>query len=548
MSLHSSILRSFASALILCAGAQLCPATDQTAEFTLVHSAANIPFELAIEQVNAGIAELPTLHSYVLGHSGTAWLFLGGRTNGLHGMTGQGAFPTASANSDLWVVDLAAGRSWRRPLSETGLPDATADFLSATNHNFVQEGSLLYVAGGYGWSRSIADYVTFSHLARIDVPALIRWVKNEPGSPAPSQSIQTVQYPLFQVTGGALEKPGAHFLLVFGQNYPGRYRPNFNGTYTKQVRRFALAAGAALQLDPTSVSSSPPVEDYRRRDLNVVTALRRGQTGELIPDTLALAGVFTPTTGVWTVPVTITPEGVPAQPDPLLAATFKQGLHHYHSAKVTLFHRVSGDNFIIQFGGLSAQFQDPATSTWIKDPQVPFVHHVSCIVRNQDGTFHQVLLPEEFPVILSPGGARLFFGTNAEFIIPPGVPQLRDDVIDLAAVQRPQVIGYIYGGLVSDAPNGGATRAGGEIFRITLTPVSPPGPAPTVDLTLEADGSLQLSWTGDAGAFHLLEQSSDLVSWAEMWPPVKTSPVVLPPGSGRRFYRLLQAAAILPPQ
>lgn len=131
-------------------------------------------------------------------------------------------------------ISLGSLTAWRRPLSKSGLPDATADFLSATNHNFVQEGSLLYVAGGYGWSRSAVDYVTFSHFARIDVSALIHWVKHEPGSPSPSQSIQTIQAPLFQVTGGALEKPGAHFLLVFGQNYPGRYRPNFNGTYTNK--------------------------------------------------------------------------------------------------------------------------------------------------------------------------------------------------------------------------------------------------------------------------------------------------------------------------
>ena len=95
------------------ASCALSPAADQTEQFSPVYGAGRIPFALNIEQVQPGIPELPTLHSYVAAHDGAAWLFLGGRTNGLHGMTGMGAFPTASASADLWVVDLPAGRSWR---------------------------------------------------------------------------------------------------------------------------------------------------------------------------------------------------------------------------------------------------------------------------------------------------------------------------------------------------------------------------------------------------------------------------------------------------
>jgi len=523
-------------------------AAHQTADFSPIHGSGHLPFSLRIEQAHAGLEPMPTLHSFVAAQWQGRWLFLGGRTNGLHGMTGQAAFPTASANTDVWVVDPAGQRTWHRSLHEAGLTSVIVDFLSATNHNFVQEDHLLHVVGGYGFDRAAADYVTFSDFASIDVPGLMAWVQQSPESPAPSASIRTIRSPLFQVTGGALKKVGAHFLLVFGQNYPGRYRPNFNGTYTRQVRRFSLLGDpAAPVLDPASVYQSPPNDDFRRRDLNVVPVLRRdAATGTLIDEVLALAGVFTPTTGVWTVPVPISAAGVPSQPDPLAATTFKQGLHHYHSAKTTLFDRVTDDTFILQFGGLSAWFYDAQASAWVGDPLVPFVQHLSCVVRSAAGELHQTLLPAEFPDLRSATGARLFFGTNAEFLPAPGVPLLRPSIIDLAALTGPLVIGHIYGGVVSDAPNNGVTRAGGEIFAVILEPA--PLAAPNLDVTMPAADSLSLSWTVKDGVRYLLEHSPSLESWTELWPPPTTSPVTLPTGGVQRtFFRLHGRSPATPP-
>lgn len=523
-------------------------AAHQTPDFSPVHGSGHLPFRIRLEHINFNAAPLPTLHSYIAAQWEGQWLFLGGRTNGLHGMMGMDAFPTVYANSDVWVVDRAGQRTWHRSLNDAGLTNGIEDFLSATNHNFIQEENRLYVAGGYGFDRSAADYVTFSHFAAIDVPGLMAWVKQSPGSPAPAASIRTIQSPLFQVTGGALEKTGDRFLLVFGQNYPGRYRPMFNGTYTRQVRRFSLLAGTeGPVIDPASVYQSPPADDFRRRDLNVVPVLRRDAvTGALVDEVLALAGVFTPTTGVWTVPVTVTSNGVPSQPDPLAATTFKQGLHHYHSAKVSLYDRVTGENFILQFGGLSAQFHDNLTDTWISDPQVPFVHHISCLVRSAAGDFHQTLLPAEFPDIRSAEGARLFFGTSAEFLPAPGVPLLRPKIIDLISLRRPQVIGYIFGGIVSDAPNNGNTRAAAEIFSVILEPV--PAPSPPLSIARTEPGGISLSWPVENGVHYLFEQSSGLASWTELWPPPVASPLNLSTGTVPRNFFLLHSRTPATPQ
>jgi hypothetical protein len=514
-------------------------AAHQTDSFSPIHGAEHLPFRLRLELAHQNLQPTPTLHSFAAASWDGCWLILGGRTNGLHGMTGQSAFPTAAANTDVWVVDPAAQRTWHRSLQDAGLTPATVDFLSATNHGFVQEDTRLFIAGGYGFDRSANDYLTFSHFATIDVPGLIAWVRQSPEAPPPGTSIRTIQAPLFQVTGGALEKIDNSFLLVFGQNYPGRYRPNFNGTYTRQVRRFSLLGDPATPvLDPSSVYQSPPDDDFRRRDLNVVPVLRRDpETGRFIDELLALAGVFTPTTGVWTVPVTITAAGQPTQPDPLATTTFKQGLHHYHSAKTTLFDRVTGDTFILQFGGLSAWFFDPSTATWTSDPLVPFVHHLSCLVRSATGQIHQVLLPAEFPDLRSPAGARLFFGTNAEFLPAPGIPLLRPRIIDLAAIDGPRIIGHIYGGLVSDAPHNGSTRAAGEIFAVILEPTT--GRPPNLDIARLTADQISLDWTIEEGVSYLLEHSPTLESWTELWPPPTTTPVILPTTSDTLdFFRL----------
>ena len=66
-----------------------------------------------------GTVEVPTLHSYAVGEYDGKWLFLSGRTNGLHGFNGaqpNGNFPSASQNREVWVVDIENRQTWHRPL------------------------------------------------------------------------------------------------------------------------------------------------------------------------------------------------------------------------------------------------------------------------------------------------------------------------------------------------------------------------------------------------------------------------------------------------
>ena len=118
-------------------------------------------------------------------------------------------------------------------------------------------------------------------------------------------------------------------------------------------------------------------------------------------------------------------------------------------------------------------------------------------------------------------------------------------IIDLLSLRSPQVIGYIYGGLVSDAPNNGNTRAAAEIFSVILEPV--PVPAPLLSIALTAPDGISLSWPVENGVRYLFEQSPGLNSWTELWPPPVSSPVNLSTGGApRNFFRLHGRTPVTP--
>lgn len=131
-------------------------------------------------------SRLPALHSFSLGQgSDGKWLIIGGRTNGLHlfvqssdgGKTPPpNAFPTRSANTDIWVIDPLARRAWSASLKS--LPASIADPLSATNAQHTQDGNILYIIGGYGMNSVTQQMTTFGTLTAIKINETINAVIN----------------------------------------------------------------------------------------------------------------------------------------------------------------------------------------------------------------------------------------------------------------------------------------------------------------------------------------------------------------------------------
>ncbi len=486
-------------------------------------SAARSRYSLEISEVSLAPAELPNIHSVAAASWGGRWIIVAGRTNGLHGLTGNNAFDPAYESRDIWVIDPGSHESWHKSLEDSpasGLGQDQVDSLSSVNTQFYQDGENLFVLGGYGYQRSASDHVTYDRLSAIDLPGIIDWVMAPAGTEATlaSDHIQQIGDSYFQVTGGGLERIGDEFQLVFGQNYPGRYRPNFNGVYTQCVRRFKIdLSGGSLSVPASSMIQTAQQPEFRRRDLNVVKVLEyAADPGELEEAVLALSGVFTPTDGVWTVPVIVRPGGDVTMPDPQEEETLQQGFQIYHCAKATLFHRATGEMHIILFGGITVLEHEDVSGTWTQDDNAPFTNQCGVVVRHGDGRFEQFLLDTQFPRILS-DGKELRFGANAEFFPAPDAPVLERFIFDLAAIDQPLVLGHIFGGLIADAGNGGDTGSSGRVFEVRLRPQLPV-PEPLEIAVSPPAVNLQIA--GEAGSAYLLEHSPDLSAWRPAAAPV----------------------------
>jgi hypothetical protein len=514
-----------------------------------------LPYSITLREISLAPAPIPTLHSVAAAKWDGQWVLLAGRTAGLHGLTGQNAFDPQYENRSVWVIDPVSRLSWSKSLAETnpasGLTADVVDSLSSVNTQFHQTGDRLIVVGGYGYKRSVADHKTYDTITYIDLPGLIGWVKQAAGSETSQAAnhIRQIRNVYFQVTGGSLEKLHGEYQLIMGQNYDGRYRPFLNGVYTNQVRRFQVIDGPSGPTVPVeSMLATPPLPEYRRRDLNVATILQAGpQPGEFLERAVVYSGVFTPEGGVWTVPVVIAPSGVVTMDNPAAPGTLRQGFQIYHSAKTGLFHRATGEMHMVMFGGITILERAPATGTFIRDDQAPFTNQCGVVIRRADGSFKQHFLETRFPLLLTTDNKELRFGANAEFFPASGVPMLHPKVIDLAAIRGETVIGHIFGGIVADAGNGGNTGASGRVFEVRLTPAAN-APVPTI---APAGTDVALIWPGDVDWGYLIETSSDLQDWQQPAHPLDgiqgpmtwSHPRDLP----KRFFRLLGATRSLDP-
>ena len=262
-------------------------AQHQTPAFDLPAVGGVLPYGITLREVSLAPAVVPNIHSVAAADWSGQWVILAGRTNGLHGLTGNNAFDPSFENREVWVIDPVAKQSWHKSLetsAASGLSQDQVDSLSAVNTQFYQDGDKWLITGGYGFLRSVGDYRTYDTLTAIDLPGLVQWVKSASGTESTQavDHVQQIHDSHFQVTGGGMERIGSEYQLVFGQNYNGRYRPNFNGVYTRQVRRFAVDWSNGLAVPAASKTVTAPVDDFRRRDLNIVTILERSAPGVLM--------------------------------------------------------------------------------------------------------------------------------------------------------------------------------------------------------------------------------------------------------------------------
>lgn len=427
--------------------------------FTTVSlSAQTPPFGISIAPMN--IPELGGLQAYAFGQHDNKWLVVGGRLDGLHRRQPFAAFSVEGNNNQLIVVDPVNLQKWSAPL--TSLSVGLQEQLSSTNMEFHQEGNYLYLIGGYGYNNATSTRKTFENLTAIDVPAVIDALIA--GDPFES-FFRQIADDQFAVTGGHLKKINDTYYLVGGNRFDGNYNPMGNPTYTQvytnAIRKFNLVDdGTTLTI--THLPTITDTDNLHRRDYNAVPQiLPNGAQG-----ITAFSGVFQPTVDLpYLNCVNIDSVGYSVN------NSFQQYYNHYHCAVLPLYSAVNNEMHNVFFGGI-AQYYDSA-GTLVQDNNVPFVKTIARVTRDYAGTMAEYKLPVEMPELL---------GAGAEFIPVTSIQKYDNDVIKLDHLTADStLVGYIYGGISSTAPNvfftntGTQSSASSQVFKVYVIRNTPVG-------------------------------------------------------------------------
>ncbi|HTL82306.1 MAG TPA: T9SS type A sorting domain-containing protein [Bacteroidia bacterium] len=430
--------------------------------------ASQIPFSIEIEPVVAG--PMPGMHSFAFAQSGSKWLFVGGRTNGLHGFSTNDNFDVTYASGMITVIDTA---TWSVYTSTLGvLPTAEADPLRATNAQFTRIGDYLYIAGGFGWDSIAHGYRTFPVLTAIHVDNMINAVVN--GTPI-APHIRQITDTNLRVCGGQMVSKDSVCTLFFGQVFTGRYSdppaPTFTQTYTNEIKNFTISDdGTTMAIN--AYYTIPDTNNFHRRDLNVGPVVHPdGSFGWY-----AYSGVFQKDHEVpWPYPISYD-----ATSGYAVDSSFSQNMNNYTCPMLPVFDSVQKNMYTVFFGGFSLNDYDPVSGIQTQDTLVPFVSDISVLVHGQTGLWAQV------PLSLQMTGLQ---GGNMQFVPLSTVPSYSNDVVNLRAVGGRILAGYLVGGIVSSQPNlPPLTWANDTVYRVYITPdvnlldVNDPSVAGTIDV------------------------------------------------------------------
>ncbi|WP_282787061.1 hypothetical protein [Flavobacterium croceum] len=413
----------------------------------------NTSFNYQIQLTPVSIPNFPGIHSFAFGQHNGKWLIVGGRLDGIHARQPFNAFPASSNNTNLYVVDVATSQFWTKSIAN--LPIPLKEQLQATNFNFYQDNTTLYLIGGYAFSETAQDHITFNKLTAIDVPNLIDAIINNGNIDTYFKQISDEN---LAINGGQLGKIANTFYLVGGHRFDGRYNPmnnpTFTQTYSNQIKKFTINNTA----NGLSISNYETITDaihLHRRDYNLMPQIfPNGEQGYTISSGVFQINVDLP----FLYPVDIKASGYFPQ------TNFNQYLSNYHSAKVSLYTAENNQMHNLFFGGMSQYYYNG--TTLIQDTNVPFVNTISRVTRFADGTLQEFQQPEVMPALK---------GASAEFIINKALPHYENEVVKLDEITSNEIVlGHIVGGLYSPSQNPftvnqtSTTQANNTIYEVKL--------------------------------------------------------------------------------
>lgn len=407
------------------------------------------PFAVSVTE-RTDLVSAPALHSGAHAEHGGRWLFVAGRTNGLHSF-GADAFPREFENGALVVYEPSTDTRWSAPLD--GLDPAIAEHLRTTNPQYLSRGDSLVVVGGYGHRDEAGTKVTFGAMTVLDVPETIEAVVTG-GDLAPHVRQPIAWDDTLAVTGGHLVALGGDLALVGGNRFDGEYGGSFTQTYTEAIRTFQVSEAGPVGMreitDP----------ELHRRDGNVApTVLDDGSLGVGI-----YGGVFHPTTqDAYLRPLRVDDEGALD-----IEPTFEQHVGHYTSPVLALYDADSGAMHTVFLGGINGFIWEPATEEWAgvgTPPFLPFTDDIAVLTR-EGGAWREHYLGDLPPI----GDDQGLLGTNASFFLAHGLPMHADGIVDFDALPSGEtVMGWFVGGIEAEQPSFGQTSASSRVLEVRLT-------------------------------------------------------------------------------
>ncbi len=410
------------------------------------------PFTVQVEKVITN-NPLPGVHSFAFAQQGSKWLIIGGRINGMHGTNSNSSFPAEFSNNTVIVIDTANWMTYSTSLSN--LPKPIADPLRSTNMQYYQDGNYLYMIGGYGRDSVQNKFVTFPVLTSIKVDSTILAVVN--GTPINTFIQQLVDTNL-KVCGGELQKLNGKFHLMYGHNFNGRYTdpgtPLFTQKYTEEIRSFTInQTQNSLSISNYTVLND--TNNFHRRDLNVIPFINPDNGSQAL---MSYSGVFRKDKNLpFLEPISF--DGTQKN-----MYSYQQIMNQYTCANLPIYDSISHTMHTLFFGGMSMNDYNQNTSTLTLDTLVPFVDDISCFTIEPNFVMHESIMTTSLPSLL---------GSNAKLIINNNIAAYSNGVLKLNSIQNKTLVGYLFGGIKSDAPNNPPNSiANDTLYRIYITPLT----------------------------------------------------------------------------
>ncbi len=410
------------------------------------------PFTIELEAQN--ILNLGGLQSYAFGQYEGKWLLVGGRLDGLHRRQPFASFDVAGNNNHLIVIDPATNKKWTAPL--TSLPVAMQEQLSSTNMEFWQQGSYLYVIGGYGYNAATSSRKTFNKITAINVKATIDAIVI--GNTFDSFFRQQTDEK-FAVTGGHLKKINNQYYLLGGNRFDGNYNPmggpSYTQVYTDEIRIFEMEDDGNNWVIK-HIKTLHDANAFHRRDYNAVPQILPNG----MPGITMFSGVFKPTIDLPFLDcVNIDSTSYTVN------TSFNQYYNHYHCAVVPMYSSQKNEMHNVFFGGIAQYFD--SSGILVQDNNVPFVKTIARVSRSANGQMTEYKLPIEMPNYL---------GASAEFIPLKNLAHYPNEVLNFDLLPDTKtLIGHIFGGISSSAPNifftntGTQSTANNTLYKVYVT-------------------------------------------------------------------------------